>query len=644
MSIASITHKGARIAGLLALAIGLVWVASVSAITSDGELESRFEAEGNYGIVLGGIGMRDDATAQIVVDVPGTPQAAYLYWAGLDAPGSEDNAITVALNGDTPVNITFDIEHGPFVWEPTIWHFVFLKDLVSAGFTLQQGTNTFDISGFDLALGTGDRYGAGVLVVYEDLSLPATAIRVQDGLDSVYHGFTPPLGPNSEVHCIQFPAAAEARLLDYYFFAAGVRVDEGSRPVRLWSVTGSGALPTTVINNANRTEITHATDDFVFDSHSGPQWDTFTHEDATNGALNVPAGDSWACFQIESVPDDPRGDGASLILIALGGAIRPPQEPQPQTYTLGDFVWIDTDEDGIQDAGEPVPPTTIVRLYNADTGALLATTSTNASGFYQFSDLPPGNYQLEFVLPAGYTFTLANQGGNDAVDSDVNPATGRTAVIALGAASDPTWDAGLVPTEPGEPQEPQEPTEPEQPSAERPPAESPAGEPQIAIQVLDPSCTKAGDLAQIGPGEIATWTLTAFNPSQVAAANVVIDDPLDATLFGEVIAVTTAQGDYTIDGLRVVFNIGTLQPGQTVEMSIQARARADLPGPQVNRNIATIGATDRGSSTCIVGLPATGYPPADEPAPNAGPDVPVAILAGALGLAVLGVWIVTRRR
>jgi hypothetical protein len=54
---------------------------------------------------------------------------------------------------------------------------------------------------------------------------------------------------------------------------------------------------------------------------------------------------------------------------------------------------------------------------------------------------------VEFVKPAGYGgFTLANQGSDDAVDSDANAITGRTGFTTLVAGeNDPSWDAGLIP-------------------------------------------------------------------------------------------------------------------------------------------------------------------------------------------------------
>jgi protocatechuate 3,4-dioxygenase beta subunit len=114
-----------------------------------------------------------------------------------------------------------------------------------------------------------------------------------------------------------------------------------------------------------------------------------------------------------------------------------------QTAALGDRVWEDVDGDGIQDAGEPGIPGVTVELYDCD-GNLIATDVTDASGLYLFEDVEPGCYVVEFVAPAGYTFSPQDQGTDDAADSDANPANGRTTQITLDSGeTDLTWDAGL---------------------------------------------------------------------------------------------------------------------------------------------------------------------------------------------------------
>ena len=117
--------------------------------------------------------------------------------------------------------------------------------------------------------------------------------------------------------------------------------------------------------------------------------------------------------------------------------------------TIGDRVWYDTDQDGIQDVGESGVAGVTVQLLNAS-GAVVATTATNKNGSYLFENLPPGNYAVQFVPPAGYTISPQNAGNTPALDSDVDPATGRTAATPLQTGeTDRTWDLGIyLPTEP----------------------------------------------------------------------------------------------------------------------------------------------------------------------------------------------------
>ncbi len=115
---------------------------------------------------------------------------------------------------------------------------------------------------------------------------------------------------------------------------------------------------------------------------------------------------------------------------------------------LGDRVWHDLNKNGIQDAGEPGVPNVTVNLLDAVTNAVVATTTTDASGNYNFAMLVPGRaYVVEFTnLPATYQFTIKGLGTStsDAGDSDANVTTGRTDPITLASGqNDPNWDAGI---------------------------------------------------------------------------------------------------------------------------------------------------------------------------------------------------------
>jgi hypothetical protein len=116
-------------------------------------------------------------------------------------------------------------------------------------------------------------------------------------------------------------------------------------------------------------------------------------------------------------------------------------EPPTPLASLGDYVWLDSDADGVQDAGELGIEGVTVTLYTG-AGALVGSTTTDASGFYQFDELQPGDYYVVFGAPAGYSSSPANQGGDDATDSDA--VGGQSATTTLSAGEyDPTLDAGF---------------------------------------------------------------------------------------------------------------------------------------------------------------------------------------------------------
>ena len=139
----------------------------------------------------------------------------------------------------------------------------------------------------------------------------------------------------------------------------------------------------------------------------------------------------------------------------------------PPTVAVGNYTWIDSDRDGLQDAAEPVLPGVYVELLdeNGDpvtdaSGNPVNGVYTDANGFYLFDNLLPGTYTMRFTPPAGYRFTSTDEGSNDGLDSDawsdgltdpftVIPGDGNTVVDNDPATAaefvNPTVDAGVVP-------------------------------------------------------------------------------------------------------------------------------------------------------------------------------------------------------
>jgi fimbrial isopeptide formation D2 family protein/uncharacterized repeat protein (TIGR01451 family) len=113
--------------------------------------------------------------------------------------------------------------------------------------------------------------------------------------------------------------------------------------------------------------------------------------------------------------------------------------------SLGNFVWLDANNDGDQDPGEGGVANVTVRLLRADGTPTGLTTTTNGSGAYSFTNLAPGDYRVEFVAPLNRAIGKQDQGGIDALDSDANPTTGRTGIISLESGeNDDSVDAAIV--------------------------------------------------------------------------------------------------------------------------------------------------------------------------------------------------------
>ena len=126
------------------------------------------------------------------------------------------------------------------------------------------------------------------------------------------------------------------------------------------------------------------------------------------------------------------------------------------TVGLGDFVFEDSNANGIQDPGENGVAGVLVKLQNPDGTAVVddngnpITTTTDANGEYAFTDLIPGEYKVMFVAPDGFAFTEPNVGDDDTIDSDADPENGMTQTVVLSSGDfNGTLDAGLIKLIPG---------------------------------------------------------------------------------------------------------------------------------------------------------------------------------------------------
>ena len=133
---------------------------------------------------------------------------------------------------------------------------------------------------------------------------------------------------------------------------------------------------------------------------------------------------------------------------------------KPANLEIGNYVWFDDNNDGIQDSGElPVIGVT-VRLIDINTGLPVATKLTDSQGEYYFNDLdgllPGKEYYVVLDNPIdfqnggaldGYVLTTVDAGSSDEKDSDAALVNGIPSISLIAPASNAfnhSYDFGFV--------------------------------------------------------------------------------------------------------------------------------------------------------------------------------------------------------
>ena len=115
---------------------------------------------------------------------------------------------------------------------------------------------------------------------------------------------------------------------------------------------------------------------------------------------------------------------------------------------IGDYVWLDENKNGLQDAGEKGIEGVTVTATGKHDDYSNATTTTDENGYYYFGELLEDEYQISFTqYPEGLEWTEKYAGKESGEpDSHVNPETGMTDWIYLhDGEKNMTVDAGLKP-------------------------------------------------------------------------------------------------------------------------------------------------------------------------------------------------------
>lgn len=115
---------------------------------------------------------------------------------------------------------------------------------------------------------------------------------------------------------------------------------------------------------------------------------------------------------------------------------------------IGNFVWMDNNGNGLQDSGEPGINGCTITLFDAANNQIgLPHISTfnmlGQPGYYQFCGLTAGSYYLVVTPPAGLMLTIQNN-SNNALNSDINPSTFKSAIFQFNCQNNDDLDIGLV--------------------------------------------------------------------------------------------------------------------------------------------------------------------------------------------------------
>jgi hypothetical protein len=367
------------------------------------------------GFAEGGVGMVGVDTGTLNITVPdGDIMQVLLYWAGGTTGAPGDDMIKVNGNDVQGVQIHEQPTNFFSAGGAQYYFYAFRADITDMDW-VTNGANSFEISDFDFDFTGGpldEDHGAGMLVIYDNGEM--ADVQLVDGLDCAYHGFAGDLQVTVP-QTFTFPAEDGDRYAEMVVFSGSV--GEG-RPNEIHLTTTDG------------TDIRY--NQLV--SADGELFDSLFLDD-----VFIPAGATELTVELVS-PDIDDPDGASFTWIGCGFAI----PETPPTYCLGDYVWYDENKDGCQDPDEMPAEGVEVNLWvGCPPQEVIATTVTDAAGYYAFCDLLPGDFTVQFVAPDGYYFCEQySDGCDDANDSNAGE-DGITDCVTIVDADDWTIDAAL---------------------------------------------------------------------------------------------------------------------------------------------------------------------------------------------------------
>ncbi|MFK8031358.1 MAG: SdrD B-like domain-containing protein, partial [Gammaproteobacteria bacterium] len=115
-----------------------------------------------------------------------------------------------------------------------------------------------------------------------------------------------------------------------------------------------------------------------------------------------------------------------------------------QHGSIGDYVWLDTNRNGVQENGESGMSGVNVLLLDQNGSPTGINATTDGNGRYEFAELKPGEYRLQFVIPQNYVAAEKDQGDSDLLDNDGNSLGATANFTVLSAQTQTDIDFGVV--------------------------------------------------------------------------------------------------------------------------------------------------------------------------------------------------------
>jgi 5-hydroxyisourate hydrolase-like protein (transthyretin family) len=253
--------------------------------------------------------------------------------------------------------------------------------------------------------------------------------------------------------------------------ATDLSIDLGLKPVAGTDPVG-GNLITHVWNDANSNGLRDNAEagvanvlSWVFDQNWNWIAEGMTDSNGVLQYSDLTPGSYYLCFDTttfpvnhtittanagdDSIDSDVMADGCTEIIVLTATADQTRDlgliaAVNNDTAMIGDYVWMDTDFDGIQTAGERGVANISVWLFDENWN-WVNETMTDASGRYNL-ETQPGTYYIcvDFSGVANAIPALQNQGSDTGLDSDAfaDGCTGAITVVA--GQHDMSVDIGLI--------------------------------------------------------------------------------------------------------------------------------------------------------------------------------------------------------